>query len=241
MNRLKENIIKNSDFVIKIGRNIILVFGLFSILMLILSFTDLPFHAYHKLGMAHAEISETPDAIVIFGGSGMPSPDGFIKAYYAAKAAAEFPKAKLIIALPYGETDSLGQLRIMANELMQKGVDSSRISFEPLGVNTRTQAVNIVSMLQLDNQQLSVLVVTTPEHMYRAVHTLIKAGCDNVAGLPTLEKPVEEAKLIGSRNIKDTPEPSLSFRYNMWSYLNYELLVLREYVAISYYKYKGWL
>ena len=124
---------------------------------------------------------------------------------------------------------------------MQKGVDSSRISFEPLGVNTRTQAVNIVSMLQLDNQQLSVLVVTTPEHMYRAVHTLIKAGCDNVAGLPTLEKPVEEAKLIGSRNIKDTPEPSLSFRYNMWSYLNYELLVLREYVAISYYKYKGWL
>ena len=241
MSKIIKGIISNSTFVAEIGRKIILFFGVLSVIFFILSFTDLPFLAYHKLGMTHAEITETPEVIVIFGGSGMPSPDGFIKAYYAAKAATEFPNAKLIIALPYSETDSLAQLRIMANELIQKGVDPSRITFEPLGVNTRTQAVNIVSMLQFDHQQLSFLVVTTPEHMYRAVHTLIKAGCYNVAGLPAFEKPVEEAKLRGSKNIKDTPEPNLSFRYNMWSYLNYELLVLREYVAISYYKYKGWL
>jgi len=241
MGKFNENIIKNSGFVIKMGRNIILFFGLFSMFALVLSFTDLPYHAYHRLGMTHAEISEIPDAIVIFGGAGMPSPDGFIKAYYAAKAAAEFPNAKLIIALPYSEEDSLGQLRIMAKELMQKGVDSSRISFEPLGVNTRTQAVNIVSILRSDNLQSSILVVTTPEHMYRAIHSLIKAGCPEVAGLPTFEKPIEEDILIGPKTIKDSPEPNLAFRYNMWSYLNYELLVLREYVAISYYKYKGWL
>ncbi|MCK5775672.1 MAG: YdcF family protein, partial [Bacteroidales bacterium] len=147
----------------------------------------------------------------------------------------------IIIALPYSDQDSLKQLRIMANELTLKGIDSTRISFEPLGINTRTQAVNIVSMLQIEQNRLSILVVTTPEHMYRAVHTLIKAGCYNVAGLSTFEKPIEEARLISTKNIKDTPEPNLSFRYNMWSYLNYELLVLREYVAISYYKYKGWL
>ncbi len=129
MNRLKESIIKNSVFVFKIGRNIILVFGLFSLLMLILSFTDLPYHAYHKLGMTHAEITETPDVIVIFGGSGMPSPDGFIKAYYAAKAANKYPDSRIIIALPYSDQDSLRQLRMMANELVLKGVDSTRFIF----------------------------------------------------------------------------------------------------------------
>lgn len=212
--------------------------GLFSFLLLILSFTDLPYYAYHNLGVAHTQLSEKPDVILLLGGSGMPSPDGFIRTYYASKAAKEYNNAEIIIALPYNEVDSLHQLDMMAHELIINGVDSLRIKYEPSGFNTRSQAVNIASMFKDDKEQLTFLIITTPEHMYRAVRAYKKVGFIKIGGLPTFEKPIDEAKLL---DIEHSKGINLSLRYNMWSYLNYELLVLREYSAIVYYKLKGWI
>ncbi|MFT4544950.1 MAG: hypothetical protein ACI9EQ_001416, partial [Bacteroidia bacterium] len=61
----------------------------------------------------------------------------------------------------------------------------------------------------------------------------------NVGGLPSFEKPINARKLKDRKN-PDESAP-LSWRYNVWSYLKYELLVTREYCAITYYKLKGWI
>ena len=225
--------------VLKIFRRFFYLFGVIAFVMLILSFTDLPYYAYHNLATSIPELNGDPGLIVIPGGAGMPSPDGLIRTYYGAEAAMQFPKAEIIIALPYNEgSDSLYQLDLMAKELILKGVDSAKIMYEPLGFNTHSQAVNIGKMNDVDKKSMSVLIVTTPEHMYRTVRTFQKAGFANVGGIPAFEKPVDEKKLENEKEMKDV---NLSFRYNMWSYLNYELLVLREYTAIVYYKLRGWI
>ncbi len=225
--------------ILKIFRRLFYFFGVFSFIMLILSFTDLPYYAYHNLATSIPELEKEPDLIVIPGGAGMPSPDGLIRTYYGAEAANLFPDAGIIIALPYCDgPDSLYQLDLMAKELVDKGIDSARIEYEPLGFNTHSQAVNISKMLDETKNNLSVLIVTTPEHMYRTVKTFQKAGFENVGGMPAFEKPVDEDMLENGEEMKNV---NLSFRYNMWSYLNYELLVLREYMAIAYYKIRGWI
>ena len=215
--------------------------GVFFILLLVLSFTDIPYYAYHNLGTSQPSLKQKPDIIVVLGGAGMPSPDGLIRTYYAVKAAKESPRAEIIIALPYNEEDSMRQLDMMAHELIVKGIDSLRIKYEPKGFNTRSQAMNISAMLGNKKNVSQVLVVTSPEHMYRAIKTFKKAGIKNVGGLPSFEKPVDEEKVKDKEDVKDKRVKSLDLRYNMWSYLNYELIVLREYCAIAYYKVKGWI
>jgi len=224
---------------LKIFRQIFYVFGIIAFIMLLLSFTDIPYYAYHNLATAIPELNSRPDIIVIPGGAGMPSPDGLIRTFYGAEAANEFKNAKIIIALPYNNgSDSLYQLDLMANELIIRGIDPSRIEYEPLGFNTRSQAFNIAKRSDLDKEKLSILIVTTPEHMYRTIKTFQKVGFANVSGMPAFENPVDESKLESKGEMKDI---NLSFRYNMWSYINYELLVLREYIAIAYYKIRGWI
>jgi hypothetical protein len=77
--------------------------------------------------------------------------------------------------------------------------------------------------------------------MYRAVKTFRKAGFVKVGGLPTFEKPPDAEKIKDKEKSRDTRVKSLALRYNMWSYLNYELIVMREYTAILYYKIKSWI
>jgi len=217
------------------------IIGFFSFLIFVLSFTDIPFYAYYRLGTVNSKFTSTPDVIVLLSGSGMPSPDGLIRAYYGVKAAMKYPQAKIIIAIPYDEADSLQPLKLMAHELTVKGIDSARIQFEPLGFNTRSQAVNIAAMMSGNKQKLSLLIITSPEHMYRAVKTFRKIGFPDVGGIAAFDKPIDPEKAKDKGISRDLRVKSLSLRYNMWSYLHYELFVLREYCAISYYKLKGWI
>lgn len=220
-------------------RWIFYVSGAFFLIILILSFTDIPFYAYYRLASTDAELATKPDVIVILGGSGMPSPDGLIRSYYGASAANKNEDAKIIIALPYSsQPDSLCQLKAMANELVLKGIDSLRIEYEPFGFNTRSQAINIGKMSGVHKSDVSLLIITSPQHMYRAIKTFQKVGFKHVGSLAAFERPVGETNL---ENKKDRGSVSLALRYNMWSYLNYEIIVLREYAAIVYYKIKGWI
>jgi uncharacterized SAM-binding protein YcdF (DUF218 family) len=225
------------SIVLKIVKGVLWFFGIASLVIFTLSFTDIPFNAYYKLGMVQTNITERPDIIVVLGGAGMPSQNGLIKTFYASAAAKKYKNSQIVIAMPYSGSDSLYPLQLMANELIIKGIDSLRIKFEPLGFNTRSQALNVASLLNND-KRLNLLIITTPEHMYRSIHAFKKVGFTKIAGLPAFEKPIEEEKLIDS---KGDEKIGLSVRYNMWSYLNYELLVLREYCAITYYKINGWI
>lgn len=213
------------------------------LLLIVLSFTDIPYYAYYNLGTTDSKLTSKPDLIVVLGGAGMPSSDGLMRCYYAAEAANQFKDAKIIIALPYNEneTDSLWQLKLMSHELIIRQIDATRIGYEPLGFNTHSQAVNIAKVLKNSLHTISVLIITSPEHMYRSVRSFYKVGFAHVSGMATFEKPVDEIKIEDTNPSKDLRVKSLAIRYNMWSYLHYELLVLREYSAICYYKIKGWM
>lgn len=213
--------------------------GAVAVFMLALAFTDVPYLAYHQLGTHCKPLKVKPSVIVVFGGSGMPSADGLMRSYYAAEAALKFPSSEVIIAHPFDQGNAKTvQLDLMKKELVIRGVDSTRISYEPLGHNTRSQAANIASLLE-GRLNEPVLIITGPEHMYRSIRSLQKAGLQHVGGLPSFEKPISERRLKGGKHPET--EVGLSWRYNVWSYLKYELLVLREYCAIAYYKLKGWI
>jgi uncharacterized SAM-binding protein YcdF (DUF218 family) len=228
-------------FLIKPGKWFFGITGVISFLILILSFTDIPFYAYYRLGTVNAKLTRPPDVIVILSGSGMPSPDGLIRAYYGVQAAKKYKSAKIIIALPYGEGNSLQPLQLMAQELAAKGIDSSRFQYEPMGFNTRSQALNIAAMYPAGKGGISMLLITSPEHMYRSVKAFRKVGFAGVGGLAAFDKPIDPEKATDTGKAKDIRVKSLNLRYNMWSYLHYELFVLREYSAICYYKLKGWI
>lgn len=215
--------------------------GALGLIFFVLSFTDLPYYAYHYLGTCNAKLYYKPDVIVLLGGAGMPSPDGLIRSYYAAEAAGEFKKAEIVIALPFSEGDSLRQLNMMKRELIMRQVDSSRIRFEPYGFNTYSQAEQIAKMYAARKARLNVLLITSPEHMYRSVKTFSRMGFAHVGGNASFEDPIGEERVRDRDSRKDARIKNLTLRYNMWSYLNYELLVLKEYCAIAYYKIKGWI
>lgn len=215
------------------------LFGVFAILFVLLSFTDLPYYAYHSLGLTKIHNTENIKHIVVLGGDGMPSPSGLIRSYFGIKAAKENPKAKIYIALPRNEDGSLRQLDMLAKEFTDKGIDRSKIIFEAEGHNTYSQAVNLEKLISSKNERM--LVVTAPEHMYRAVGCFKKVGFKEINSLPTFEIPSDEETLEKKDKKGKKESENLSLRYNMWSYMIYEIKVLREYCAISYYWLKGWI
>jgi uncharacterized SAM-binding protein YcdF (DUF218 family) len=227
-------------------RYILITLGIILLSAIILSFTDYPYWAYYWLGTHNSEIKVKPNLIVLLGGGGMPSPDGLIRAYYASLVAKEYNNASIIIALPPDTSLCEKSPELMlAEELKMRGIKSCRIRFEKEGNNTYTQARNIARMF--DNNYLdtiSIYIVTSPEHMYRSVMVFRKAGFLNVGGMPSFEKSIEEEMLLKkhkNQKITDVESQQLNLRYNIWNYLKYEITVVREYTAIAYYKFRGWI
>ncbi len=216
----------------------LLLLGGFSVVFIILSFTSLPYWAYYGLAATDDQLELAPSTIVIMGGDGMPSPSGLMRLYNGIEKAMEHPNSKVIIALPYNEYDSTFQLSLMAHELVQKGVDTNRIVFAANGFNTRSQALEIK---KLADTAAPILIVSSPEHMYRSIHSFRKVGFKIVGGSPSFEKPSDEEKLKDETNKDENKVRNLALRYNMWSYMQYEIIVLREYTAIGYYWVKGWI
>lgn len=238
MVEFKNNIFQRGIAVLKWS---FISFGVVAFVSIILSFTDIPYYAFRNLSMEEQVLSSDPEYIVVLGGSGMPSPDGLMRTYYAAQNALQYKQAKVILAHPYTSGDSLMQLHLMAHELIIRGVDSLRILFEPMGFNTHSQAENILTMLGAEKKNSALLIVSSPEHLFRAVRTFQKTGFTSVGAAPAFDTPVEENGIKDKLKTSDTRIKNLYLRYNIWSYLNYELLVAREYCAITYYKIKGWI
>ncbi|MDB9964411.1 YdcF family protein [Vicingaceae bacterium] len=219
-------------------KKLLLFLGAFSLVFIILSFTSLPYWAYYGLAATDDQLEVTPSTIVIMGGDGMPSPSGLMRLYIGTEKALQHPDSKVIIALPYNEFDSTYQLSLMVRQLVEKGVDSKRIIFAPNGFNTRSQALEIKELV---DTSVALLIVSSPEHMYRSIHSFRKVGFQIVGGSPSFEKPSDEEKLKDETDKDDMKVRNLALRYNIWSYMQYEIIVLREYTAIAYYRIKGWI
>lgn len=238
--------------------------------MIILAFTSAPFWIWYGLGTSNAEIKGDPDYIVVLGGSGIPSESGLMRTYYTGVAASSFPDAMVIVALPGDTADSLSSVNKMREELIQRGIAPERILVEDSGTNTRAQAILTGELISdrgsgirdpgsgiRDNQipqtvssiahRVSrILLITSPEHLYRAVLTFRKAGFEKVDGLPAFASDIESdisfssKKLGGRRWVPDVGE-SITLRYQFWTQLQYEILIAREYMAIGYYWLMGWI
>lgn len=227
----------------KIVKRFFISLGIVFFIMIILSFTSLPFWMYYYLGVTHNVLKENPDYIVVLGGGGIPSESGLMRTYKAVEASKKYPKAKIIVALPGEIEDSISSINLMRHEIIKRGVDSLKILLEPKGKNTRMQALEIAKMINFNS---TVLIVTSPDHMYRATKVFIKAGLVKTGGEPAFEKAIESAleynddELGGNKYILDVGN-NTQFRYQFWNHLKYQIIVYREYFAIAYYKIKGWI
>ncbi len=127
----------------------------------------------------------------------------------------------------------------------------SGIRHQALGIREEVQSINqsvnqSIRQLSIVNCPLSILLVTSPEHLYRAVLTFKKAGFLKVDGLPAFEKDIEtdlsfNSGLLGGKRYVPDVGDNVVLRYKFWNYLEYELELLREYVAIGYYWLMGWI
>ncbi len=226
------------------------VFALF----ILLAFTSAPFWMWYHLSMSKAGVNRPPDYIVVLGGGGMPSESGLMRCWYAAKTANYFTRAKVIVALPGKTGDSLSSINGMKKELVIRGIAKERIFLEDSGTNTRAEALNILKIVA--NQKFSrqsavgsrqsVLIVTSPEHIYRAVLTFKKAGFNRVDAIPAFEEAIEsdlsfQGRRLGGRRWVPDIGNNITLRYQFWTQLHYEELILREVFALGYYWVKGWI
>ena len=218
---------------------------LFTVL-LILAFTTLPFRAMYSLGTSNSSITQPPSTIVMLGGAGIPSGDGLLRAFYTAKLSAAHHTANVIIAMPGDISDSTSAPRLVSAELMLRGVNPHSISFENKGRNTREQAQTLAAGKSAAQLQKSIIIITSPEHMKRAVLAFRKCGYTNVSGLPTFEYSLDadltfrDSDLKGNKIVPPIGN-NLQVRYQFWNHLKYEILVIREYFGLGYYKLRGWI
>lgn len=225
----------------KIFKIIFFSLGMFSFLLLVLSFTRLPYDVHRWLGTHQSTYKFYPDEIIFLGGSGMPSESNLIRLYYVSELSKKYPQSKVMIVHPIDES----VIADMRDELILRGVDSAKIEIEKEGTNTHDQAANISKdYLRLLNQH--VLVVTSAESMLRTVKTFRKAGFESVGGQSAFENPMfadlsYNFEKSGGKIYSPDVSGNLALRYNFWNYLKLEVTCIREFTAMGYYWLNGWI
>jgi uncharacterized SAM-binding protein YcdF (DUF218 family) len=221
-------------------------FGITFILLIILAFTSLPFWTIYWMGTAQGEVKQEPDYIVLLGGAGMPGAQNLMRAYYTSVFAQQYDSARIIIALPCDSNFINSPLELLKKELVLRGIKEPRIALDSIGTNTRAQALYIASMPGIQKDTARICVITCPDHMYRAIRVFRRAGFKNVDGISAFEGYInsdltfQDSTLGGRKYIPDVGG-NISFRYQVWTHLKYEITILREFCAIAYYKLKGWI
>ncbi len=231
---------------IRLLRTGLISMGALGLLVVALCFTSYPWRMYYWLSMPEAVLHEAPEWIVVLGGGGIPSESGLMRTYYGAQAAMQFPSAQIYVALPGDPAAAEGAGRRMAQELVMRGVDPARIDFESTGTNTRSQAVALRRMTGKDVVEWPVLIVTSPEHMRRAVRTFQRAGFAQAGGQAAMDTGIDHGLAVSEADVDGrlaapALEGSLFVRYQFWHGITYLSRSAREWVALFYYRLKGWI
>jgi uncharacterized SAM-binding protein YcdF (DUF218 family) len=231
---------------VKAFRILLITSGILFLMVIILAFTSLPFWARYNLGKSEAFVPQNTKTILVMGGGGFPSESVLMRLWYTSELAQKFPQSKVIIATPGDTLDPKSTICQMENELIRSGIFTDRIIIECEGLNTRDQALRAYKLFENGSFNEPLVIVSSPEHIFRTVLSFEKAGFKKVSGTPAMEAMLEtdlklkNKKLGGNENIPDVGN-SISIRYKFWDYLKYEIIVAREYAAIAYYKVKGWI
>ena len=218
---------------------LLFLLGIISAIIIALAFTSVPFYRYYNLGKSpNLEIeSFAPRQVVMFGGAGMPSEDNLMRLYHTAALARHFEVPVLLVH----PQDSLCQAE-MTRLLHQGSID--QISYMTEGSNTRSQCVELKEAYpHLLNQQF--IIVTSPEHVRRTVKSLNKVGFNNVIGVAAYPATVDfdlslKKEKLGGNELVPSIE-SIKMRYTFFNYLKLEITCIREYIALTYYRMKGWI
>jgi uncharacterized SAM-binding protein YcdF (DUF218 family) len=232
--------------IVKAMRILLITLGVMFLIVIFLAMTSLPFWTRFRLGNSEAFVPDNTQTIVIMGAGGFPSETLLIRLWYTADLATKLPGAKVVITTPGDTLDPKSTISQMATTLISWGVDRSRIINENKGLNTRHQAMMVKELKDLGTIAEPVVIVTSPEHIYRSVVCFEKVGFYKVSGYPASEVILETDLRIRSKNLGGNaivPDfgNSISIRYKFWEYLKYEIIVLREYMAITYYWFSGWI
>jgi uncharacterized SAM-binding protein YcdF (DUF218 family) len=231
----------------KIIKVCLLTSGIFFLVIVLLSFTSLPFWGYYWLGTSKTKILGKPDYIILLGGGGMPSESSLMRAFFVYRAAVESPESRIVISIPGDPADSLSTARLVAAELISKGIAPERILYEQTATNTRSEAIQLQNFNQEKLLDKAILLVTSPEHMRRSVLVFRKAGFTKINALPTFENAIEASlffdddQLGGNKTLVPDIGAHTSVRYQFWNHLKYEILIAREMAALGYYKLRGWI
>lgn len=218
--------------------------GMFFTTCVLIALTSAPYRGYHWLGTSQSELSSQPEFIILLGGGGMPSQSNLMRSWYTAQASENFRQAKIIIAMPGNLSDSTSTPQKMKDELVLRGVNAANVIFENEGTNTRSQALNCGRLIKFS---APLLLVTSPEHMRRAVLSFKKAGFEKVNALPAFENAAEadfsftDDELGGNKILVPDVGKNINMRYQLWSHLKYEILIVREAFALFYYQLRGWI
>lgn len=222
-------------------RRSLLTLGAITTVLLVLAFTRIPFDAHRWLGTAGGLCDGVPEAIVVLGGSGMPSGPELMRCDLAAALGREHPSAKVVLLLP---NDTL-LAAAMVHELGLKGIVPERIALILHGRNTREQALDLQRM-EPRLSGMNVTLVTAPENMLRSLLTFRKAGFPHICGSPAFDNALFDdlryahARIGGKAYVPDV-SGNLDLRYDLWNRLKLEVSCLREYVALAYYGLNGWI
>ena len=204
--------------------------------------TNLPWRWYNWLAAREFALREEPDFVVVLGGGGIPSESGLMRSYVAAEAGRLHREAMVVVAMPDASDPST---KGMLDEIVLRGVKRERLMLEDQGRNTWEQARNLRRLLAGDGVEPAVLLITSPDHMRRALGALRKAGFRNVAGRAAdsvsvaADLSIEPAAELGGRAGVPAVR-SVQLRYGVWN--NYVMLnrCVRESVALLYYGLEGW-
>lgn len=208
-----------------------------------MSFTTLPFWMFYDLSLSETKLTSPPEYIVVMSGGGIPSESGLMRTYKTAEVANMYLDAKVIVTMPGDTADTNSSCNLMKQEIVLRGVNPNRIIFENVGTNTRSQAQEVQKIIKTN---APVLLITSPEHIYRSIKCLNKVGLTNVSGEPSWAQEMEadfsfnDEKLGGNKAIPNIGN-NIQLRYQFWNHLGYQIRVYREYLAIAFYKLKGWI
>lgn len=224
-----------------------------------LQFTGLPWKAFSHLAQDGMGTDEgwRPTHILVLGGSGIPGESALMRLWYAAEAARVWTEAPVWMALPCDANDgTVPSARSYAAELESRGVAPGRCAARGCGRNTREQAVALVRDLEGDGGA-RILVVTSPEHVRRACgairHAAREAGAEvEVRGRPAFPLSIDDPPRTGTEDpgkaaLTEEAAPAAELgsgqvvRYEIWNNAQYTLDAMREYVALSYYRARGWI
>ena len=216
------------------------------ILLLVLvgsCFTPYPWRVLSWLGKDPAALKGDPDGIVLLSGGGIPSESGLMRCYEAAAMAHRHPRAFVVIAMPEEADEQASSTKKMFEEFEMRGVPRIRLKLEGRGRNTHEQAVNTFALLGAATNQPALLIVTSPDHMRRALATFRKVGFTRVYGAAAWDVAVN-ADLrydVDTLGLQNAVGQNLVVRYQFWNNLMMEARIVREFFALAYYKVMGWI